>query len=43
MREKGVGGTERQGEKENPKQALCCAVRAEPDVGLELVNCEIMT
>ena len=32
---------ERGRERENPK--LCRAVSAEPDVGLNLMNCEIMT
>ena len=36
------GGAEREGERENPKQAPHCQC-AEPSVGLELMNCEIMT
>ena len=35
------GGAEREGGRENPQMAPCC--RAEPDVGLELTNHEIMT
>ena len=34
------GVAEREGERENPKQAL--AISTEPDMGLELMNCEIM-
>ena len=34
-------GAEREGERENPKQALDCEL--EPDAGLELTDREIMT
>ena len=34
----GKGQREREGERENTKQALC----AEPDMGLDLMNCEII-
>ena len=39
------GGTERERETENPKQASGSiqAIRTEPTAGLELMNCEIMT
>ena len=35
-------GAEREREKERIPRRLC-AVRAEPNVGLDLTNCEIMT
>ena len=35
------GGTERERERRNPKKAS--AVSTEPDAGLDLTNCEIMT
>ena len=34
---------QREGERENPMQALHCHLRAEPDKGLELMNREIRT
>ena len=40
-RERGVGEEQRDRETQNPKQAP--AVSTEPDVGLELTSCEIMT
>ena len=36
------GGAEREGERESQAENLC-TVSAEPSVGLELTNCEIMT
>ena len=35
------GRAGREGEREDPKQALCC--QAQPDAGLDLMNCEVMT
>ena len=35
------GGAEKEGEREDPKQALHC--QTEPDEGLEPMNCEITT
>ena len=35
------GGAQRERERENPKQALGC--QAEPNMGLDPINCEIMT
>ena len=37
------GGAERERETQNRKQAPGSELSAQPDVGLELTNCEIMT
>ena len=37
------GGAERQRETQNPKQAPGSEPSAESDVGLKLMNCELMT
>ena len=37
------GGAEREGHTESEAGSRLCAVRTEPDVGLELMNHEIMT
>ena len=39
----GEGQKERERETQNPKQAPGSELSAEPDVGLEPTNCEIMT
>ena len=36
------GGAEREGDKESEAGSRLWAVSTEPDVGLELMNCEIM-
>ena len=39
------GGAEREREQDTESEAgsMLCAVSTEPDMGLELINCEIMT
>ena len=37
------GGAEREGDMESEAVSRLCAVSTEPDTGLELTNCEIMT
>ena len=37
------GGAEREGDKESKAGSRLCAVSTEPNAGLELTNCEIMT
>ena len=37
------GGAEREGDTESETGSRLWAVSTEPDVGLELMNCEIMT
>ena len=36
-------GAEREGDTESKAGSRLCAISTEPDTGLELVNCEIMT
>ena len=38
-----IGGAERKGDTESEADSRLWAVNIEPDMGLELVNCEIMT
>ena len=38
-----MGGAEREEETQNPKQAPGSELSAEPDTGLKLTDCEIMT
>ena len=37
------GGAEREGDTESEAGSRLCAASTEPDAGLELTNCEIMT
>ena len=37
------GGAEREGDTESETGSRLCADSTEPDAGLELTNCEIMT
>ena len=39
----GVGGAEREGDKEFETDSRLQTVSTEPDTGLELMDCEIMT
>ena len=43
LRQTSRGGAEREGDTESKAGSRLWAVSAEPDVGLELTNCEIMT